>query len=362
MAKNLPKHSLEKWAECFTKTSYLTYINENSTAFFFEESVQTLIQQDNIPAPVASSILANCLFARNLLEGTGHIVKIAPELIDDILSSTIDEETIEQFLPHVYLPWEIFAIELNKDEDYQAIIITTDAYIIRHCIQLSEFFGIKRDILVTLQQILVTNNPEFPQKTHAAFGLVPSQELLYKQGQYLAEEFANECEKNQQAPRDKFGRIITGHDNIVETFTPLFTTQVPHDLHRIPTKLPGKTNDVEPATSLVTFICAKNTQIRTIYTPTGNPKNKTKQRKRSKATIHECGFEWTETYREYRKAKSQYKALGGSVRPHTRRGHYHHFWVGPKDGERKLITHWIPPILVKGKLGKPRNTGHIIRN
>lgn len=34
-------------------------------------------------------------------------------------------------------------------------------------------------------------------------------------------------------------------------------------------------------------------------------------------------------------------------RPHVRRAHWHHFWTGPKTGERKLVLRWLPPIPVK---------------
>jgi hypothetical protein len=33
-------------------------------------------------------------------------------------------------------------------------------------------------------------------------------------------------------------------------------------------------------------------------------------------------------------------------RPHIRRAHWHHFWTGPRQGKRKLILHWLPPIPV----------------
>ena len=31
---------------------------------------------------------------------------------------------------------------------------------------------------------------------------------------------------------------------------------------------------------------------------------------------------------------------------HMRRAHWHHYWTGPKTGERKLILKWLPPIPV----------------
>jgi hypothetical protein len=47
-----------------------------------------------------------------------------------------------------------------------------------------------------------------------------------------------------------------------------------------------------------------------------------------------------------------------SKRPHTRRGHWHHYWTGPKDkpSERKLILKWTHPILVGGTLGNDSDT------
>lgn len=32
--------------------------------------------------------------------------------------------------------------------------------------------------------------------------------------------------------------------------------------------------------------------------------------------------------------------------PHIRRAHWHHFWAGPRDGDRSLVVHWLPPIPV----------------
>lgn len=33
--------------------------------------------------------------------------------------------------------------------------------------------------------------------------------------------------------------------------------------------------------------------------------------------------------------------------PHTRRGHWHHYWTGPRNSnKRELIVHWIPPIAI----------------
>ncbi|QYW05262.1 hypothetical protein pEaSNUABM21_00248 [Erwinia phage pEa_SNUABM_21] len=35
-------------------------------------------------------------------------------------------------------------------------------------------------------------------------------------------------------------------------------------------------------------------------------------------------------------------------RAHIRRGHYHNYWYGPRDGERVLKAKWLPPCVVRG--------------
>ena len=49
------------------------------------------------------------------------------------------------------------------------------------------------------------------------------------------------------------------------------------------------------------------------------------------------------------------QAAGGthaSPRPHIRRAHFHSFWSGPMDGERKLAVRWLPPIPVRLDVGE----------
>lgn len=47
---------------------------------------------------------------------------------------------------------------------------------------------------------------------------------------------------------------------------------------------------------------------------------------------------------------------GSSKRPHSRRGHWHHYWTGPRDGERTLILKWVSPTYIhldELKYGEP---------
>ena len=42
------------------------------------------------------------------------------------------------------------------------------------------------------------------------------------------------------------------------------------------------------------------------------------------------------------------KSQRRSPRPHIRRGHWHHYWTGPRTGPRNLVIKWIHPLIVGG--------------
>ena len=43
--------------------------------------------------------------------------------------------------------------------------------------------------------------------------------------------------------------------------------------------------------------------------------------------------------------------MGNRIRSHTRRGHWHHYWTGPMDGERTLILKWTAPTVIHPEEG-----------
>lgn len=105
---------------------------------------------------------------------------------------------------------------------------------------------------------------------------------------------------------------------------------------------------------LVLYICAENADV------SENPEQRKITRKPS------AGMPPKDVFREIRKwdvgvkigkmiRQQKYYGSGASGhsgasrRPHVRRGHYHHFWVGSeKDGTRRLILRWIAPTFVNG--------------
>ena len=106
------------------------------------------------------------------------------------------------------------------------------------------------------------------------------------------------------------------------------------------------------------YLCADNAEIKespvtkNTYHPGKQVKNKF-----SEVRQWECGYRYGSSIRAQKKQKGtpfrrndQISSLTVRVKrllpAHTRRAHWHHYWVGPKTGERKLILHWIPSVYV----------------
>ncbi len=109
--------------------------------------------------------------------------------------------------------------------------------------------------------------------------------------------------------------------------------------------------------SLTLYLCSENAEIRS---PTGDsrlparPKpKKTKQGERffegERMTRWDCGWRIGHALRRaldtVENKSSEGETGRQSPRPHIRRAHYHHFWMG--SGERRtLVLKWVHPILV----------------
>lgn len=109
------------------------------------------------------------------------------------------------------------------------------------------------------------------------------------------------------------------------------------------------------------YLCADNAEVqesavtKSTYKPRKEIKNKF-----SEVRQWECGYRYGA---EIRRKKMNRKKEEGvdkaaasttslrirrSLPAHTRRAHWHHYWTGPRTGERKLILHWIAPVFVSG--------------
>jgi len=112
----------------------------------------------------------------------------------------------------------------------------------------------------------------------------------------------------------------------------------------------------------VAYICSKNADIVPSYKPNGKLKRNNAKR-RSYATWHDVGYRIGSELRAYERVKFERKQhQGGTKRPHMRRAHWHHYWTGPRDGDRELVLKWLAPTMVSVSNGDIESaTGHRVR-
>ena len=111
------------------------------------------------------------------------------------------------------------------------------------------------------------------------------------------------------------------------------------------------TSDIEPLVQLVLYLCAENIDM-----PRVPSHPNTRVRRSGQVDVVRTPRTWDvgvrigATIRKYRNEEARRAGTAQSKResprPHIRRAHWHHFWTGPRDGERKLILRWLPPIPV----------------
>ena len=114
---------------------------------------------------------------------------------------------------------------------------------------------------------------------------------------------------------------------------------------------------------LVLYICAENKDVqeneeqKSISKPFNKEKPKDVFREIRKWDV---GYRVGNVIRKANKTSESSSASehsnvghGSSIgkRPHSRRGHYHHYWVGSKkDGTRRIILKWVAPMFINGDI------------
>lgn len=122
----------------------------------------------------------------------------------------------------------------------------------------------------------------------------------------------------------------------------------------LPAELAEKTSaQLYALVSLVLYICSEEPEIDDERQPGEHPQRpqakRTKQGWRlfpaDKPRIWTVGAKMGATLRQ----ADIYEPDGRTIRPHLRRAHWHGFWTGPRDGERKFSYKWLPPMMVGSK-------------
>jgi len=111
-------------------------------------------------------------------------------------------------------------------------------------------------------------------------------------------------------------------------------------------------DEIAAAINLVLYVCSEGADIRPVSRQRAAPSGQIPKQ----CAAWDVGIRIGATLR-----KSQAQAVASapqsetkqpretpstSPRPHIRRAHWHHFWTGPRDGERKLVLKWVHPTLV----------------
>jgi hypothetical protein len=117
---------------------------------------------------------------------------------------------------------------------------------------------------------------------------------------------------------------------------------------------------IQPLLSLPLYLCSDEPEIENDREPKMSPKRpeltKTKKGWRlfppDRCRVWHVGRATGETLRRA-SASGQRESKG--VRPHLRRPHWHGFWTGQLNGERRFGYKWLPTIMVRGRINEEAN-------
>lgn len=146
-----------------------------------------------------------------------------------------------------------------------------------------------------------------------------------------------------------------GNWSVKEAINKLFTEGVKYgmqlDAQEIETFSELIASSITPFLSLILYLCSEKPEYSGGF-PSGRPQpQKTKKGLRffppDKAKIIEVGKVIGEKLRSSTSSNHMGDFSDRSVRPHFRRGHWHHYWRGKKSGGRQtqyLVVKWLEPM------------------
>ena len=109
-------------------------------------------------------------------------------------------------------------------------------------------------------------------------------------------------------------------------------------------------HDLLVALQFILYLASENADVQDVPQATSKARKKPGQilDKASEVKEKAVGVRIGNTIRKAKSAShpSSQGGTGTKVCPHSRRGHWHHYWTGPRDGDRKLILKWIAPTFI----------------
>ena len=128
-----------------------------------------------------------------------------------------------------------------------------------------------------------------------------------------------------------------------------YVREVTDEFDKPEARVPFEDEHLNDALNIVLYLCAQNAEYsKSDEKPSRPYPHKTKRGLKffeaDKARIWQVGEATGKQLREQREAAVK---SGHSLKPHIRRAHWHGFWSGPRDAEkRKYDVKWLPPIFV----------------
>lgn len=361
MAHRRPLHALERWA--YDTASMVTGLEETKTQFTLESIATHIAQNSDITEDdvlAIRQIATQMVFAADCISGRAQIAHVPEELYDDVCKSEFANDSKMDPHHNEHFPWPMFAIELNNCESHLAIVVSSFKYLWSRAEEAQSVLGIENDALKQLLGVFCRYRND---DTDTVMTLIPAPVTCKLSAKQLVDNVRKNTELTNEID------AIVGHDRARQYRRQLESTLKEWDTNPYPSWPPRSivsddTPKRDETLNLITFVMADNVKKTKVYEPPDEPEDgqpkKKKKRKRCRAHIYEVGVTWSKSYKTYREATKS-SPQGGHKRPHIRRGHFHRFRVGPRDGEARYVTYWIPPTLVGDiERYKPSNQGHII--
>jgi hypothetical protein len=136
----------------------------------------------------------------------------------------------------------------------------------------------------------------------------------------------------------------------VEASKQFCASNLPIDLNQELVQTKQSVLEIRQLLSLILYICSEKPEYSGGMPSSPQPKNTKKHGLRifppDKPKIIEVGKSIGDSLRAAL-FEDQSDSQDRTVRPHIRRGHWHGYWIGKKDGgEQKFVYNWLPPIAV----------------
>lgn len=244
-----------------------------------------------------------------------QVYQFTPEMEEMLMKQNDNKDIIVPVDVFDNLPYQCIYIKLNQNDEYDGFFVHFD-----------DNTTAKR---LELRLLFLDKNNDWK----ALF-------LFIEKGKTLKDNIINILEENERIKRASHIKLSSSKEDLIQNYIDM----------------------IGPYLQLILYICAENKEIEENPKQkkiTKKPKNKNFIKdKYREVQIWDLGLQTTEAIRKYNKSHSTFHhdtedtdihttGNGTPKRPHSRRGHWHHYWTGAKGTqERKLVLKWVAPTFI----------------